>query len=312
KGGRMLCVFGGRFERYAQYVNAFNDTDSTWGYFEQEKRGAYFNIANFTATYEGTTLVAGRQLMATPMIQGYDWLLAPASFEAYTLTNSSIENVTLTGSYLTKVRENNSGDFDANLDGDNFIVGAAYDNKTINGSVWYYNVDAVTAYNPDKYGQIYADLGYNFGSFKVDGQYAGTDYDVATDAIAFGLMASTTLSGFDLSASYNYLADNATGFVSWNGLYTNQWNSTVATQFVGVDGDSINAFKVAASTTISDISVDLSYASWDNDFYEGDVILGYEFTKSIDAGIVYSNTQSAIWLPDTGVNQLEVYANYKF
>jgi hypothetical protein len=244
--------------------------------------------------------------MATPMIQGYDWLLAPASFEAYTLVNSSIENVTLTGSYLTKVRQNNTGEFDTNLEGENWTIGAAYDDKTINGSVWYNNIDAAF------YTQVYADAGYNFGSFKVDGQYVGTDFDAAPAGTAFGLMASTTLSGFDLSASYNYLADNVTGYVSWNGLYTNQWNATVADQFVGVDGDSINAFKVAASTTISDISVDLSYASWDNDFYEGDVILGYEFTKAIDAGIVYSNTQSAIWLPTTGVNQLEVYANYKF
>lgn len=288
------------------YVNAFNDTDSTWGYFEQEKRGAYFNVANLTATYADTTLVAGRQLLATPMLQGYDWLLAPASFEAYTLMNQSIENLTLVGAYVTKVRGNNSGDFEGNLYGDNFAAGAMYDNKTITGSVWYYNVDAAM------YTQVYADAGYNFGSFKVEGQYAGTNYDLATDATAFGLKASTSLSGFDLSASYNYLADNATGYVSWNGLYTNQWNSSVADQFVGVDGDSINAFKVAAATTIMDVSAEVSYADYDNDFHEANVILSYDFTKAIDAGIVYSNTQAALWVPDNGVNQLEVYANYKF
>lgn len=289
------------------YVNAFNvPEDSTWGYFEQEKKGAYFNIANLTATYANTTLVAGRQLLGTPMIQGYDWLLAPASFEAYSLVNQSIENVTLSGVYITKLRGNNSGDFDANLNGENWTIGAAYDNKTISGSVWYYNIDAAD------YSQIYADAGYNFGSFKVEGQYAGTDFVSAIDATAFGLKASTSISGFDLSAAYNYLADNATGYVSWNALYTNQWNASVADQFVGVDGDSINAFKVSASTTIMGISTEVSYADFDNDFHEANVILGYDFTEAIDVGIVYSNTQSAIWLPDTDVNQLEVYANYKF
>lgn len=289
------------------YVNAFNvPEDSTWGYFEQEKKGAYFNIANLTATYANTTLVAGRQLLGTPMIQGYDWLLAPASFEAYSLVNQSIENVTLSGVYITKLRGNNSGDFDANLDGENWTIGAAYDNKAISGSVWYYNIDAAD------YSQIYADAGYNFGSFKVEGQYAGTDFVSAIDATAFGLKASTSISGFDLSAAYNYLADNATGYVSWNALYTNQWNASVADQFVGVDGDSINAFKVSASTTIMGISTEVSYADFDNDFHEANVILGYDFTEAIDVGIVYSNTQSAIWLPDTDVNQLEIYANYKF
>jgi len=240
------------------------------------------------------------------------WLLAPASFEAYTLMNESIENLTIVGAYITKVRENNSGDFGANLDGDNYTVGAMYDDKTISGSVWYYKVDAALPYNPDNYTQIYADLGYDFSSFKVEGQYVGTDFDLATDGTAFGLKASTSISGFDLSASYNYLADNATGFVSWNGLYTNQWNTTVANQFVGVDGDSINAFKVAAATTIMDISAEVSYADYDNDRYEANVVLGYDFTKAIDAGIVYTNTQSTVWDPDNDVNQLEVYANYKF
>jgi hypothetical protein len=286
------------------YVNAFNQSDSTYGYFEQEKKGAYFNVANLTATYADTTLIAGRQLMGTPMLQGYDWLLNPGSFEAYTLMNQSIENLTLVGAYVTKVRHNNQGDFGHNLDGDNFAVGAMYDDKTINASVWYYNVDQLG------YSQVYADAGYNFGAFKVEGQYAGTDYDMATDATVFGLKASTSISGFDLSASYNYLADNSTGYVDWNGLYTNQWNLTVADQFVGTDGDSINAFKVAAATTIMDISAEVSYADYDNDNYEADVILGYDFTKAIDAGIVYSNTDSA-WSP-TDINQLEIYANYKF
>jgi hypothetical protein len=288
------------------YVNALNDTDSTWGFFEKERDGAFFNTANLTGTFGDTTVVAGRQLLATPMVQGYDWLLAPASFEAYTVVNNSIENVTLVGAYITKLRGNNSGDFQNNLEGENWTIGAAYDDKTISASVWYYNVDAAD------YTQIYADAGYNFTSFKVEGQYVGTDFGVATDATAFGLKASTSLLGFDLSAAYNNLADNVTGYVSWNGLYTNQWNATVADQFIGSKGDSINAFKVAASTTISDISTEVSYASFDNDFYEANVILGYEFTESIDGGIVYSNTQSAIWIPNTDVNQLEIYANYKF
>lgn len=283
------------------YLNTLNQNDTSWGYFENAKKGAFFNVANLTATYADTTLVAGRQLLGTPMIQGYDWLLAPGSFEAYTLANNSIENITLVGSYVTRHRANNSGEFGSKLTGDNYTVGAAYDNKTISGSVWYYNVDAAD------YSQVYADLGYDFGSFKVAGQYAGTNYASAEDATVFGVMASTSISGFDLSAAYNRLTDNATGFVGWNGLYTNQWNLTVANQWNGKD---LDAFKVAVATTIMDISAELSYADYDKG-NETDLVLGYDFTDAIDGGVVYTNTK-ANTTGANAVNQLEVYANYKF
>jgi len=282
------------------YLNTLNQ--DTWGYFEGEKKGAYFNVANLTATYGDTTLVAGRQLLDTPMIQGYDWLLAQGSFEAYTLMNSSIENLTLVGSYITKHRANNSGEFGNSFNGDNYTIGAAYDDKTISGSVWYNNIDDVTA---GDYSQVYVDLGYDFGTFKLEGQYVDTD--ASTDTSAFGIMASTSVAGFDLSAAYNRLTDGDTAYVGWNGLYTNQWNLTVADQH---DGEDLDAFKVAAATTFMDISAELSYADYDKG-NETDLILGYDFTDVIDAGVVYTNTK----LNETGassVNQLEVYANYKF
>ena len=86
-------------------------------FLEGEKTGAYINVANITATYADTTLVAGRQLLDTPMLGGFDWLLAPGSFEAYTLVNNSISNLTLVGSYVAKWRDNADLTFG---DGDGF------------------------------------------------------------------------------------------------------------------------------------------------------------------------------------------------
>ncbi len=296
------------------YINTMNE--STYGYFEAgdrvdpDKKGAFFQIANLTATYADTTLVAGRQLLGTPMIQGYDWLLAPGAFEAYTVMNSSIENVTLVGSYITKHRANNSGEFPSSFDGDNYTLGAAYDDKTISGSVWYNNIDDT---NPsgDSYSQVYVDIGYDFGSFKLEGQYVDTSFDTIDDSTAYGIMASTSVAGFDLSAAYNNLSDGATGYVGWNSLYTNQWNLTVADQWANED---LDAFKVAASTTFMDIATEVSYADYDNGS-EFDLILGYDFTDAIDAGIVYTNTEANYAAGTTGstdVNQFELYANYKF
>jgi hypothetical protein len=102
---------------------------------EGTDNGAYFNVANLTATYADTTFVLGRQLLDTPMLGGFDWLLAPGAFEAYTVVNNSFENVTLVGSYVRTWRQNNTGDEWINLtdidDGNNWTLGAAYNDNTI-------------------------------------------------------------------------------------------------------------------------------------------------------------------------------------
>jgi hypothetical protein len=171
---------------------------------EGTDKGAYFNVANLTATYADTTFVLGRQLLDTPMLGGFDWLLAPGAFEAYTVVNNSFENVTLVGSYVRTWRMNNTGDEWINLtdidDGNNWTLSAAYDNKTLSGSIWYYNVDAGAAVRPDKYAQIYADAGYNFGSVQLAAQYVNTDYDIADDSDLFGLKVAGEVAGFNLMA----------------------------------------------------------------------------------------------------------------
>ncbi len=281
-------------------------------YMENEKSGAFFNVANVTVNFMDTTLVLGRQLLDTPMLGGFDWLLAPGAFEAYTAVNSSIENVTLVGSYVRTWRPNNTGDDFINLtdigDGNNWTLGAAYDNKTINGSVWYYNVDA------GDYAQVYVDAGYNFEVAKIEAQYVNTNYnnDIVDDSNAFGIKASATVSGFSLMAAYENVSDNTVGFVGRDSLYTSSWNTFTS----NVVGDS---FKVEAGTEFAGITASASYAYYeyeqevtaleDNDGYEIDLILGYNITETIDANLVYSNTDYGL---GDDVNALEIYANYKF
>ncbi len=49
------------------------------------------------------TITAGRQEIDTPIISTYDYRIIPNLFEAYTLTNKSIKNTSLTLSYVTKM-----------------------------------------------------------------------------------------------------------------------------------------------------------------------------------------------------------------
>ncbi len=297
------------------YLNAFKKQNLM--YMEGDKRGAFFNVANLTATYGDTTLVAGRQLLDTPMLGGFDWLLAPGSFEAYTVVNKSISNLTLVGSYVAKWRPNNSGENFINLtdvdDGNNWTIGASY-SDAFDASIWYYNVDAGGAdlgngpINPTKYTQIYVDTGVEFSGIKLAGQYIGTYYDAADDSTAFGAKVSTAVAGFDLMAAYNNVEDNQVGFIGRDSLYTSSWNTFTST----VGG---NSFKVEVAKEFGSLSATASYAyyEYDQGTTEGsefDLILGYKATDCISLDAVFTNTD---WADGAdAVNALELVASYKF
>jgi len=275
------------------------------GYMEGEETGAFINVANITATFADTTFVLGRQLLDTPMVGGFDWLLAPGAFEAYTVVNSSIENLTLVGSYIRTWRPNNTGDNFVDLtdigDGNNWTVGAAYANDAINASVWYYNVDAAD------YTQVYADAGYNFGAVQVAAQYANTDYGTAVDSDLYGVKVSGEVAGFALAAAYANVSDNVAGYVGRDTVYTSSWN-TFASQVLG------DSYKVEASTEFNGLAVAASYAYYEyengaDEGYEADLILGYGLTNCISADVVFSSTDYGTGDDE---NALELIATYKF
>ncbi|HEO99096.1 MAG: hypothetical protein JW682_08255 [Campylobacterales bacterium] len=279
----------------------FTNLTDDGGYYEGTETGAYFNIANITASYSDTTLIAGRQLLGTPMIQGYDWLLAPGSFEAYTLVNTSIPDVTLVAAYIDKWRPNNSGVDFQELDGDNWTISAGYAGEAFSVSAWYYDVEALG------YSQVYLDASTKLSGIELAAQYAGTDWDSADNSDAFGIKASTKISDISLMGAYNYIDESTVGYVGWNGLYTNSWNSTVANS-VG------HAFKVEAATEFSDLSLTASYAyyEYDNALEEGhefDLIAGYALTDCISLDAIYSNTDYG---DGENINQFEFIATYKF
>jgi hypothetical protein len=307
------------------YTNTMHDSNLKLEGFNSDpsNSGAIFNVANVTATFMDTTFILGRQLLNTPMLTGFDWLLAPGAFEAYTFANSTFENVTLIGSFVRTWRVNNTGDNFLNLDGDNWTLSAAYDNKTISGSVWYYNVDAFgeavfvgpVVTKLGKYSQVYADAGYNFDVAKIDAQYVNTNYGTANveSSNVYGIKGTATLGQFNLMAAYVNVADNIAGWVgNMDGLYTSSWNTP--------SGGSLgNNFKVEAGTEFVGVSASISYAYYEykqlatatekNDGNEFDLILGYNITDAIDANLIYTNSDYG---EDKAINGIEIYANYKF
>ncbi len=306
------------------YMNTMNGHSDLGGFesgygLDYRGAGAFINVANITATFGDTTFVLGRQLLNTPMLSGFDWLLAPGSFEAYTMVNTSIENVTFIASYVEEWRINNFGDNWLNLsedvfadNGDNWTVSAGYKNDALSASVWYYNIDALL------YTQVYVDAGYNFGSFAVDAMYVNTDYDFAnlageSSSDAFGVKATATLDSVELMAAYVNVSDRTVGFVgALDNLYTSSWNSNTS-QSIG------DNFKVQASTTLWDVRATASYAYYEYESFAGlindesgeeyDVILGYDITNCVSVDAIYTNTNYGT---TENVDALELIATYKF
>jgi len=278
--------------------------------FEGQPNGAYLNVANITATAGKTTLVAGRQLIDSPMFGSFDWLLAPSSYEAYTLVNQSISNVTLVGTYVTQFRPVNSGNGWIDLGkasdgGDHYALGAVYGADALSASVWYYNIDVAD------YTQVYADLGYDYGSVNVAAQVASTDYGVADDSMTYGFKVGAKVAGLDMTAAVNMTSDNAAGYVSRDGLYASSWNTFAAN--AAVANDDTLSWKIGASTELAGLNTEVSYAQYGDEGSELDVILGYDVTKCFNLAAVYTSTDYDVAVDESdAVNALEVMATYKF
>ena len=287
------------------YTNLMSE--KPFGYFEGKETGAYLNVANITATFGSTTLVLGRQLIDSPMFGSFDWLLAPSSYEAYTVVNSAISNVTLVGTYVTKIRPVNAGDNFVDLtdinDGNHYAFGAIYGADKLSASVWYYNIDA------GNYTQVYADAGYDFGAAKAAVQYATTNYDTGLDSDAVAAKVEFAAGDVNLMAAVSNVTDAAAGVVSRDNFYTSSWN-TFASQIAVANKDTLS-WKVSASTELSGLNLEASYAGYGDDGSEFDLIAGYDFTKCTSVNAIYTSTTANDAKADA-LNALEVIATYKF
>ena len=264
---------------------------------EQSNTGGYFNVANLTGTFGDTTFIAGRQLLDTPMLGSFDWLLAPGSFEAYTMENNkSIENITLIASYVNKARANNDGDNFAKLTDDNYALGAVY-SDVVDANLWYYNVDHAD------YTQIYLDVSKKIAEVTLSGQGVTTDYGIGDDSTAYGVKVASSVAGFDVSAAYNNVDDREAGMVGIDSMYTSSWNS-FASQDIGA------SWKVDVEKEFSGLSTTLSYADYETIGNELDLILGYSIADNISLDAIFTSTKYSE--DDDADNALELITTYTF
>ena len=268
-------------------------------YLEGSRTGSFFNVANITGTTGEISFVLGRQLLDTPMLGSFDWLLAPSAFEAYTLGYKMSNNISFIGSYVNKVRDNNSGDSFTKLKDENFAVGMAY-RDGIEANLWFYRLDTTGL----DYSQFYLDASESVNGINMALQAVSTNYGTGEDSLSYGVKASSETSGLKYSLALNHISNRETGMVGVDSIYTSSWNH-FASQDIG------NSWKAEVTDEVrGGLSTTISYADYEKVGNEFDVILGYPLSSSVSFNAIFANTK----YDDNGKseNSLEFIGTYNF
>ncbi len=272
-------------------------TDFGSQYLEGSRTGGFFNVANITGKKGGLNFVFGRQLLDTPMLGSFDWLLAPSAFEAYTVAYKANDKLSFVASVVNKVRDNNSGDSFKKLKDENFAIGVAY-NEGIETNFWFYRVDGLD------YSQFYLDASDRVDGIKFSLQAVKTNYGAGENSLSYGIKASSETSGLKYSLALNHVSDREAGMVGVDSIYTSSWNS-FASQDIG------SSWKAEISEEMrSGISATVSYADYGTIGNEFDVIMGYPLSSSTSFDTIFATTRYQE--DSSSENSLEFIGTYRF
>ena len=300
-------------------TNLFNQTD-----------GDGFSLlgeAYIKAHRNSTTLVLGRQMIDTPFADSDDIRMIPNLFEAYVLTNTDVEDTTLTAAYIKKwagVDAPTQEVFeDLNAAGDGTIMLSAIYSGIENSeiSAWYYNVDEMT------------DIVYLEGSTELSlnenlilalsAQYANFSEDGASliDGNVYGLSADLRIEsvGVNLMAAYNGSSSDNTKSVI-NGFGGGPYMTSMDEMTI----DSLNdakAYMVGISKEYKEFLFSLNYGNFQEDSTrlevdEINLVAEYAYDDNLNFVFMYTDLEAKdITGKDDNAasfDRVQFYANYNF
>jgi len=313
-----------------QYINGdfFDDNGKSFILLSQ----AYLD-----GKWGNTEIKLGRQSLDTPHADSDDIRMMPNYFEAYTITNTDIDDLTLSAGFIHKMAgwENtvNAQDF-VNVGetlGTNHIDGvyyaaAAYDGiKDLSLSLWYYHYNDIA-------NVIYAEAGYAYTFAKESSLTLGLQYDSSQetgaallgkqDANTYGLsmeLASEEI-GVHILAAYNR-DDSETGAMGLS-LGGGAFFTSMEDQTLDAIGAAGSAWLIGAGFHFSAVGIEglnagVAYGNFkadDNTLYEShelDVVIEYSFSDMFSVTAAYASVAfKTAGMEDYG--QFRMIANYNF
>jgi hypothetical protein len=289
--------------------------------------GVWIDTLNLTFNplngISNTTMVVGRQALATPLVFTETWNIAKNTYDAAVLVNNDIQDTTLVGAWVG--RSNIAGGMTVNVAniGDNYSQFLTKEGAyafgavtklipTVTAQAWYYVAPTVA-------NVAWLQAETEIAGFSIGAQYGMLDGADDSDGNAIGVKVGYTYEGLGLSAAYSTVdkmtgTSAALGFVNLGGaqtpLYTAGWWNVGGQG--AQDTDSFNVTATYSLANVADLGV--YYTNWENQTTNNAVneialTAGKSF-GNLDVTIAYINTDDDT-APDT-VNDIQAYFTYNF
>jgi len=318
-------------------INQNPDTVNGDFFDEDQKSFILLSQAFLDGKWGNTEIKLGRQTLDTPHADADDIRMMPNYFEAYNITNTDIDNLTLTAGLVRKMAgwENgvnaqqfvNVGETLGTEDIDGiFYAAASYEGiKDLSLSLWYYNYHDIA-------NVIYAEAGYSYTFSKDATLTLGLQYDGSTetgaallgkqDANTYGISMELALeeTGIHILAAYNQ--DNSETGAMGLSLGGGPFFTSMEDQTLDALGTAGKAWTVGAGFHFSAIGIEglvagVAYGNFkaeDASLYESneiDAVIDYNFNDKITVSAALASVDlKAAGKED--YNQIRVIANYNF
>jgi len=239
--------------------------------------------AYISASTLDSRLTVGRQKINTPFANPGDAFIIPFTFEAVSLVNNSVNNLTLEISFINSIKNRNSDEFvDVGLwstgrygvtptsTSGTAVLGAKYKLEGLSAELWYYDYS-------DLFQTLYGQVNYAFptsGSWKpfVAVQYmlqteSGDELLGTVDSTLYGVEGGLAIGGSKVTLAYNQTEENADSFA--NGAFLTPYNYSTSPIFTNnmlttlENVDAGDAVKVTYNYQWNDLAFKASYAEFD-------------------------------------------------
>lgn len=285
---------------------------------DQNVSGSVLSQAYIEYKIDNTILKAGRQYLATPLIASSGSRIFKESFEAASVTNTDIADTSISLMYVKKYQGRTDGNEGApsftNLGDGVFSIYATNKSlKNLNLVGQYVNAKNLLANNTKDVSIYYLNAEYDFNTFKLGGQYYGSDDNGAAndDGTAYALKASTKIADISLAASYSEVSEDG-GINAWNlgngADYIYTWSWYEGSRYSA----DMKASKFEAGYKFTDrLSANVMHISWKtgttSTTKETDYIVDYKVSKNFSLRLLHGQFDNA-----NNKYRSRIYASYKF
>lgn len=306
-----------------------------------DKNGKSFILlsqAYLNGKWGKTEIKLGRQSLDTPHADSDDIRMMPNYFEAYTVTNTDIDDLTLSAGFISRMAgwENgvNSPDFvnvgealgtDKDMDGI-YYAWASYEGiKDLSLSLWYYHYSDIA-------NVIYAQAGYNYDLSKDTTLTLGVQYSKShqtgaallgkQDANTYGISMEAEFKNLGLTILAAYNQDNGETGATGLSLGGGPFFTSMEDQTLDAIGGAGEAWMIGAGYNfenmgIKDLCIGVAYGSFkadDASLYhssEIDAVLEYTLNEKVSITAAYASIDhKASTIED--YDQFRLIVNYNF